>query len=188
MPTYVLTPTVANDVANWSNESDALSEDNLWAVNSNFASTKLVLEDFTGSLPGTDEVILGIEIACKVGNVSNTGSPGTVPETEDVRIRIGISKDGSSFAGTYYDIDCSAVVETTLGSPTDLMGTTWVASDFSSIYLLFQRPTDLANEFTGGNRSVDYGSITVYTSESSGLEILSADGGCDGEVDISWAG
>lgn len=194
MGVYTLTPTSAPNVAVWTNETDALSEDGgagLWAVNLTGAdNTYLELTDFSPSgTPGGTEVISGIEIETRIGAYSNTGTPAAACLAPDVNWMImGLSKNGSTLDGTVFTETLDGMVGAIVrGAPGNLLGLTWTWAELLASSLLFRRGIEVADYCNSSTSSVEYGRLKVYTYIPNIPIISSAEGGCDGDVDIAWS-
>ena len=118
----------AASAVGWTNPADAIgTPDNTCAERSGAAGGSLDLTNFGFTIPDA-AVINGITVEVKFA--------GTTPGDDGVQVRL---LKGGSPVGNTQDIyavsgqnDCSTSAFHTVGSPTDLWGTTWTASDINA--------------------------------------------------------
>lgn len=148
---------------NWTTPTNALTSNDSYAVYNNTAQDDLRLTNFGFSLP-TTVTILGIKV-----DIEGNGSSGTAAQRQ---IRVGLTKDGTTLAGTRTTgVELPASDGTvTVGGPTSLHGTTWTKAEIesSNFGVLISD-----NDTTAAALNIDAVTVTVYYSVSNGLTATS---------------
>jgi len=117
----------------------------------------LAVGTFGFGLAGT-ETILGFTVRVS----ANLNSPGVA--VTDADLDVGLSKNGTSFAGTpksYSVIGTATDSDGTAGSSSDLWGTTWTGTEANALYVLVRRGTASAESPTK-ERWVNLVEVTVF--------------------------
>lgn len=178
----------------WVDDSLALVADEDYASNKVNETSWLSLRTATAAIPTTDTSVVGFEVEVKAGTHLNSGlgqtpgpeaalisagggpdspTPGDPEPDTTYSLEIALSKDGSTPYGNTKFIDVFGYPQVFLiGSPTDLWGGTWSASEANAMAILIRRPssspmpgwTEDAVEW----RRLDYGRVFVYHTFSGG--------------------
>lgn len=148
---------------NWTNPSNALTTNATYAVYNTTTQDLLKLTTCAFSLP-TGATPVGFKITV-VGN----GSSATSAQRQ---IQVGITKDGSTLAGSWTTLTLNQTTDTTLtaGGETDMLGVTASKADVeASTFGIVIRDADA----TAAALNIDSASITCYFSNSPGLSATS---------------
>lgn len=180
MSQTIKAPTVATNVANWTQVDNALSLDTYVASSSaNPTVDTFKVGTFGGaSIPGGD-VIFGIEVevwaayqtnGLNFGGAEPLGPAKVVPDGKYVRLRAQLSKNGTVRVGSDRVLPCPATLTNIVfGGPTDLWGTTWTPSEINAggFTVFLEKPFDLTDEWET-DRYIDFARVLVYHGEAGG--------------------
>lgn len=192
--------------SDWNNISNILTQDTApgtwgyWDGNNDAGNDNwLVFSSF--NFDPNLSTIRGIEIEGLLGLTTDgnvfwiiPNSPGYTPPYSSVEF--ALSKDGISPAGTIWNIDYSQwgdqgysrIDPVTIGSPTELHGTSWTPSEIQNVKLLVRIPVLRSGEITTGSipRGIEYVKLKVYSDPIQVLMHLTGQGFSNGNVNLDW--
>lgn len=159
--TGFVSPTATGGHASgWSNPNSAFSSNNIYATET-IEDRNQSYENFGFNIP-SGSTIKGIEVLVEAKHTDPVGC-----QIEPILHSVSANADSDRKVQAVTGSDATYI----LGSPTDLWGSTWAASDFSNanFYTEVQFDDTTGNSCSNGTLSLDHIQVKVYYASSTGL-------------------